>query len=436
MTWGILNAMNTTYWSYFLTDIVKISTANVAVLLPMTRLVDIFTALLAGVIIERTCFRWGKYRSWLLLAPPLVMICFILLFCNPPLFLQLKIIYFWVIALTTTLVADLMMNNLFTLVPTVAKNYRDRDVLATKRGQGSIVGKIIFGAVALPIILFFNRGDEAGEMGYLMAVVIFGICMIVSFWALFRFVPQSEETRTAAQSSGRKRVPFLVMCKDFFQAKPFVAVVFADSTRYIAQMTLSGLAVYYFQYVFNNIALLSIMLTSMNITAFVTSFLAEPLTIKIDKYLLYKIGLMVMALSFLGMFLFGYDTWYTFIAFCCLAYLGGGLMSAVSISMYADGALYSRWKTGRAITGFLMSMANIAPKVGQLVASLTVGLSLTSIHYVAGMTLTEAAKYSLHCFITLVPTFFLACGTVTMILLNKLTRKEMHYIQRELFERN
>lgn len=64
----LLTSMNTTYYIYFLTDVVKFTPAAMGALLSAVRMIGLISSLLVGVLIEKTNFRWGRYRSWLLIA--------------------------------------------------------------------------------------------------------------------------------------------------------------------------------------------------------------------------------------------------------------------------------------------------------------------------------------------------------------------------------
>ncbi|MEG0378286.1 MAG: MFS transporter, partial [Eubacterium sp.] len=56
------------YFSAFLTDYAKFSMGTVALILGITAIIDMVWVPVTGIIIEKCNFKWGKYRSWFILA--------------------------------------------------------------------------------------------------------------------------------------------------------------------------------------------------------------------------------------------------------------------------------------------------------------------------------------------------------------------------------
>ena len=71
-------SLSTSYYSYFITNVLMVAPAVMGTILIFTRAFDIGTLLLSGVVEERMNPRWGKYRSWLLLMCPLAAVIGIL----------------------------------------------------------------------------------------------------------------------------------------------------------------------------------------------------------------------------------------------------------------------------------------------------------------------------------------------------------------------
>ena len=72
--------METSFFILFLTDVARLPLAMVAVITGFSGIADAVTAVLAGAIIDKTTFKNGKYRLWLIYCPPVVVIFFILMF--------------------------------------------------------------------------------------------------------------------------------------------------------------------------------------------------------------------------------------------------------------------------------------------------------------------------------------------------------------------
>ena len=83
----LLNAVLATYLNVYYTDVLKLTTvwggAFLVVFPIISKVVDAFTNVLMGYVIDRTHTPAGKARPWLLLSAPLLTVTGILLFTVP-----------------------------------------------------------------------------------------------------------------------------------------------------------------------------------------------------------------------------------------------------------------------------------------------------------------------------------------------------------------
>ena len=82
LTFTLMMNLALNYYTYFLTDVAMISAAHVTLILFITHFVDIPSIPFSGAIIQKTRFRWGQFRSWLLISPVFTCIFFTLTFLS------------------------------------------------------------------------------------------------------------------------------------------------------------------------------------------------------------------------------------------------------------------------------------------------------------------------------------------------------------------
>ena len=81
MFFSMMISMEVYFFAIFLTDYAQFSLAVVAQILTVTSVIDIVCALVGGVILQKVTLRFGgKYRSWFLIGPPLVVPLIVLQF--------------------------------------------------------------------------------------------------------------------------------------------------------------------------------------------------------------------------------------------------------------------------------------------------------------------------------------------------------------------
>ncbi|MCI8469484.1 MAG: hypothetical protein HFJ75_08390, partial [Eggerthellaceae bacterium] len=71
MMFSGFNQMLTSYWNYFLTNAVGLDPAVMGSITSTASLAAWIFVFIAAMVVEKVWFRWGQYRSYLLIAPPL-----------------------------------------------------------------------------------------------------------------------------------------------------------------------------------------------------------------------------------------------------------------------------------------------------------------------------------------------------------------------------
>lgn len=438
MTWNWLNSTQQTYWSYFMTDVAFISTGVMGTILIISRVVDLVSIPVVGIIIEKLNPKWGKYRSWLVIAPIYIVVCFLLMFINYDLPDAAKAI---ILCLGYSL-ATIGINAMITAhnsVPSIAaKTIKERSVIAAKKGQGSALGAFFFGLMALPIIVFFNGGSQDGGFtGYIAAVLIFGACCVTANFILFHFCPKdSVSSKEDVGDAGCKdeRLSTFEMLKIFFKDLPLIGIIVADGCRYLAWMTMMGMVVYYFTNVLGDPGGSALFFSVSGVMAIIGSFLCEALTRRIDKRVVYIAGLVILIAAYLCAYFFAVDT-FSFLIMAAFAFLGLSFVNSTQIGMYADAVDYGMYKSGRNCKAWLTAMCGYAPKIGIFGSSVVVGVGMTAIGYDASATMSLEVAQGINFLMTLLPACLMILGLICVLALDRLNNAKMVEIRKSLAER-
>ena len=157
--------MEIIYFAIFLTDVAQFSLITSNIILYITGTADIVCALVAGFILQKVTLKFGgKYRSWLLVGPPIVAPLFVLQFS------KIGSEFTAAVILTLGFVASHFLFNIVfaatgSMVGTLSQIPDERTILSTSRAQGMSAAGLIFAVTALPMITYFGlRTNET--MGY------------------------------------------------------------------------------------------------------------------------------------------------------------------------------------------------------------------------------------------------------------------------------
>ncbi len=427
-------SMEIFFFAAFLTDFAKIPVAMAGTVLMITSIFDIVWVPTAGVIIEKSNMRWGRYRSWLLIGPPLATLFFILQFSkigDPTMNAVLICVGFIVSHLIWNIfyASHIAMNNSLTTIR------EERISMASNRGMFNAIGAIAFSMVGAKTIDLLGNGDKA--MGCTLTVIAAGILMIFCYWVIFAMTkdyayhPKAAGTSEAAKAD---KMPVSEMLKQIIVNPPLIGLMLAELGRYLGRFIIFGLAFYYFKYVVNSLASIAIFFTGLNVVCFFGAMATAPLAKKFGERNTYMLSLAIFIIGLMAVWIMPMNHM-SFMVVMFVAYLGYGMPDALSVAMYSATVDYGEWKTGKNARGFIMSLISFPIKTAIFVRSVVITGILVSAGYVADMAATPELIQGIKNGIALVPALFIGAGLVIILLLYRITPEKLQQMQEEIASR-
>jgi GPH family glycoside/pentoside/hexuronide:cation symporter/glucuronide carrier protein len=425
--------MEVFFFAAFLTDFAKIPVAMAGTVLMVTSIFDIVWVPTAGVVLEKSSMRWGRYRSWLLVGPPLAAAFFALQFSkigNPTTNAVLISIGFIVSHLIWNIfyAGHIAMNNSMTTVR------EERISMASNRGMFNALGAIAFSMVGAKTIEMLGNGDQA--LGCTLTVVVSGILMILCYWALFALTKDyAYHPGANAAAEKRDKMPIGEMLKQIVVNPPLIGLMLAETGRYLGRFVIFGMAFYYFKYVVNNLAVIAIFFTGLNVVCFFGAMATAPLAKRFGERNTYILSLSLFIVGLMVVWLLPMNH-ISFMVVMFVAYLGYGMPDALGVAMYSATVDYGEWKTGKNARGFIMSLISFPIKSAIFIRSVVITSILVSAGYVADMAPTPELVAGIKNGIALVPALFIGAGLVIIIFLYRLNPQKHREIQAQIAARN
>lgn len=422
--------MEVFYFAAFLTDFAKLPMALVGTVLMITSIFDILWVPTAGVLLEKSNMKWGKYRSWLFVGPPFAALFFILQFSKIGSPTTNAII------ITIGFVVSHLIWNIFyaghvALNSSMTTVREERIAMSTNRGMFNSLGAIAFSLIGMPMIFALgSKGNPA--MGYTLTVVITGIVMIACYYALF-FMTKNYAFHGTSVPSGKteEKMPIGEMLKQIVVNPPLIGLMLGELGRYLGRFVIFGLAFYYFKYVVNNLAVIAVFMTGLNVVTLVGAFIANPLAKKFGERNTYILSLSLFIIGLFAVWALPMN-YVSFMVIMFIAYLGYGMPDALGVSMYSSTVDYGEWKTGKNARGFIMSLISFPIKTAILVRSVVITAVLAGAGYVANMKATPELISSVKSGLTLVPAIIMLVGLLFIIFLYKITPQSLVKMQSEI----
>jgi GPH family glycoside/pentoside/hexuronide:cation symporter len=383
---SLLVSMEVYYFTAFLTDFAQFSLVIVSVILYVTGVVDVLSALAAGVVLQRVSLKFGgKYRSWLLIGPPLVAALVILQFSRiGGEYIAAAIIIIGFLA------SHLLWNVVFgatgALVGSITQLPKERTILSSSRAQGMSAAGLIFSLTGPLMIAFFSA--RAGDiLGFSITLVVFGILMILGYLYIYRITAVvdptvSKDVKTEPKESGKtvREIASLV-----FKNRPLLLLILAETFRNTALFITTSFAFYYFGYVMGNPDFMSVFIMTISVAALLGTLNAGWVGVKIGKRNTYWMSLILGAVAFLSAAFIETNTW-GFTIVISFGYMLGMIAGSMSTALFVDTVVYGEWKTGKNIQAFTMSLLTLPIKFGLLIRSGVIMIGLMVIGFVANTT--------------------------------------------------
>ncbi|MFC1494868.1 MFS transporter [Thermodesulfobacteriota bacterium] len=393
LTFSLMMSLALQYYTIFLTDVALIKMAHIPVIIFITHIVDAFSIPVSGVLIQNTQFRWGQYRSWLLLPPLATSVFFTLTFTNLPLSYGIKIVYLSMAYMIAHVSLNFAYNAQLGLISVVAKSVKDRMRMSTRNVQYGMASQIIYSYFVLS--MFYHFSQKSPSWGYFKTVGILAVIQVFGYWFLFYQIKDYDKYDPAKNINKSNRLSLLEMVHQVVGNKHLRTLMSADIVSYLGIFSLQTVAVYYFKYVIENEQFMKPYSLSLAIATFASTLIAPKVVNVLGKKNTYLFASIWGTAGYIVLRFFGMSHPYIFIAIIVVSVLGAGTNGPIRQAMYMDAAEYSFYKTGRDASAFIMSMFTLPIKIAIALAGTIVTAGLDLIGYVPNIAPSEQFIYNL-----------------------------------------
>ncbi|MBF7095625.1 MFS transporter [Alkalibacter mobilis] len=428
---GLMMQVAVSYYTYFLTDIALLGPAIVGTMLLINRIVDAISVPLTGAIIEKSNLPWGKYRSWLMIAPAVVAICFILMFRVPEGMNEISMaIYFSVFYMLGHIFVNFSYSARFALLPAMGNTPESRIMIAGRTNQMNTTSRLLFSLISLPIIIALGGEATRNAKGFFLYMLIFATFN----WVTYMVSAAAAKPVDVPGRWPQKNVPtFGEMIKQVVTNKYLIILMLAELGRFTAALGLASFAVFFYQYVAGDMSLVSMYFLSLTLGGLVGNLLGPQIAKKMGTKKTYVIGLSGQALFLVLAYFIGRAPM-AFLVLSGLASVSSGFGFSISGAVYSDCADYAEWKTGKSAKGIVMSLSAFPIKVAMVISGSVSAYALAAIGYVGGMDPTPAIQSGIAVIATIIPAVAAVFGFICINFYN-LKQEDLKKMKDEIQER-
>lgn len=428
LSWYMVN----TYLTLFYTDVVGLTASAISFIMLVARVWDAINDPMMGMIADRTRTRWGKFRPYLMFAPPVLAIFNILTFTVFPVTGIAKVILCLIAYIGVGMAYTAICVTYGGLVNLIAKDSQVRMNYTSARAVGGSVIQMILSAVAMPMILFFSKSQTANASGYFWTTVVCSLVMIPSFWlCAWKCKEVVKVDISSAQVKKRSVLESLKLMSKNKMLMITVTCVFLGAMAIIARMSLLA---YYVIYVVGSFEMIAPIFTSMTVMQLLGSFLLPWATKKFGKRNWLLILNFIQIASFIIMFLAPANNRLFLLGISAVIGITNSAAN-VCTGMLSDCIEYGDWKYEIREEGLTYAYMSFGVKLATAVTGAVSVLLLSAIGYVPGAEQTEATKTGINMVVNIIPAACILLSTIPLFFYN-LNNETVAKIRKELDERN
>lgn len=339
----------------FYTDVMGVSAGVVGIVMMAARIVDAFTDITMGQIVDRCKPTTdGKFRPWLKRMCGPVAIASFLIFQSGLAGMPYGFKVAW-LAVTYILWGSIFYTSINipygSMASAVSPESKDRAELSTWRTIGSSLASLVIG-VGTPMIAYVTVDGKTMLSGSRMTIIagVFSVCAIICYLLCFKMVQERVQLTTK-----NEKLDFGKLVKSIATNRSLMGIS-------AAAQSLSSLV-------------------GMAGTLLICAPTAVKLSQKFGKKELATAGAVVGAVSYLLCFILRPSNPFVFVAFAAVATISMGYFNTVVWAMITDVIDDTEVRTGVREDGTVYSVYSFARKLGQAISSGLIGALLTMIGY-------------------------------------------------------
>lgn len=364
---NIIYSAMSAFLLFYYTNYADVSAAAVGSIMLISRILDGFSDLTMGIIVDRTKSKYGKARPWILRMATPFAISAILLFSVPSsLGVTSKLIYIFITYnLVSTVIYTAINVPYATLNSLITQDQYERGVLSIFRMILATCGTLIINGLTLPLVEHFGNNLSAWTKTFF----IFGIASIIVFFITFT---GTKERVKAVKQNKNEVIPFKIGIKSLFRNKYWIQITLCLVCIFIVFAINGGSSVYYAKFILGDEKLFAPINMVSNVSQIIAMFMVAPFIKKFGKRNVLIVGSIILISSNV-MFIIAGQNYIGVISASAIKGIGSAGIAATMFAIVSDTIEYGEWKTGYRTEGLINSASSFGFKVGNGLGSAILG---------------------------------------------------------------
>ncbi len=373
------------YLMIFYTKVLGLSGAAIGTLFLATRVVDAFTDVTMGRIVDaKKPTKDGRFRPWIkwMAVPVAVASTIMYLYFVKDWSYGFKMTYVVITYLFWGSFCYTAINIPYgSMASAISADPGERASLSTYRSVGASLASLVIG-VLVPLVVYST--DEQGNQvvnpaRFTLTAVVFGVLSVVCYMLCYFLCAE----RVHFEKKEQKTEKIGAILKGLITNRPLLSLVIAALVLLLANLLGQTMNNYLFlDYFQNTKAMVALNLISVGGVLLVAPFVTKIADV-FGKKEAGAAGMLLSGVIYVLLFLLRVKSIPVFLVLLFIAMLGVGLFNMVTWAFITDIIDYQEVTTGKREDGTVYAVYSFARKVGQALAGGIGGFVLTAIGYVS-----------------------------------------------------
>ena len=419
----------------FSTDILLIAPAVMGAIFSISRIWDAISDPIAGYLSDRTTFKFGRRRTWMLLSFIPISFGFLAVF-SPPDTLEGQSLDLWMMIAIISFYSAITLFNVphMALGAELSEDYHERTKLFGVRHIGFTLGSILsLVSMSLLISEESNPDGDVKELASNLAFFAITVMSLMIFFAVSRLKENPEYQDRVNKN------PFKAF-RDIWinpHAKILIIVLFIEN---LGGAVIAVLTLYVTQYVVEAPAWAPVIILAYMLPSALSVPLWIPLSRRFGKINLWVFSLAFTGIAFGGIFIIPFldsvnDRLIVMFLGAGLGGMAAGCGGAIGPSVKGDVIDYDEYLTGERKEGSYFAALNFVFKSASGIMLLLTGFVLQYSGFIPNQPQTLEVKVALISLYGLVPLFFYSLGAYLLYKKFKFGEKEHAAIKQQMKDR-
>jgi Na+/melibiose symporter-like transporter len=432
---GYMYLLMSLYVMKFSTDVLLIAPAVMGVIFSISRIWDAVSDPIAGYLSDRTTFKFGRRRTWMLISFIPISFGFLAVF-SPPESMQGQSLDLWMMIAILSFYSAITLLNVphMALGAELSEDYHERTRLFGVRHIGFTLGSIL--ALVSMSLLISEENNPDGDVRQLAGSLAFyaiGAMSLMIFFAVSKLKENPEFQNRVNKN------PFKAF-RDVWinpHAKILIIVLFIEN---LGGAVIGVLTLYVTQYIVEAPAWAPLIIFAYMLPSALSVPIWIPLSRRFGKIRLWVFSLAFTGISFGGIFIIPFldsvtDRLIVMFIGAALGGMAAGCGGAIGPSVKGDVIDYDEYLTGERKEGSYFAALNFVFKSATGIMLLVTGFVLQFSGFIPNQPQTMEVKIALISLYGLVPLVFYSLGAYLLYKKFKFGEKEHAAIKQQIQER-